>query len=217
MKTGIQGDGTFPIPGKLSLQAILLILQILLLLFFQWWNTGGTFTWVIYFLGVTCLLTIFFVFPSQQLTQSNGQVVEVLENIPDGYLALNAEGTITEMNRLALQVLEHSGEKLYGKPITGIFSETECRPFYRSLEKLRAEQANQNLDLYVPVLQKWLVVYLHLSDKGVLVFLRDITEKKKQQVLLKLFESVITRSSDSILITEAEPIRSARAAYPVCQ
>lgn len=206
MKTGIKGGGTFSVSGKFSFQAILLILQILLLLFFQWRNTDGAFTWVIYLLGFSSLLTILFVFSSQQLAQTNGKVVEVLENIPDGYLALNADGIITEINQLAVKVLERSGEMLYGEQISRIFSETECRPFYRSLEKLHAEQANQNLDLYVPVLRKWLVVYLHPSDKGVLVFFRDITGKKKQEVLLKLFESVITRSSDSILITDAEPI-----------
>lgn len=206
MKTSIQGGSILSDSGKVLLQALLLILQILLLLFFQWQNTDGTFTWVIYLLGFSCLATILFPFTFKRPAQSNAPMVEVLENIPDGYLALNADGNIIAINQLAVQVLERSSEKLYGEQITGIFSETECKPFYRSLAKLHAEQVNQNLTLYVPALEKWLVVYLHLSDKGALVFFRDITEKKKQQALLKLFESVITRSSDSILITDAEPI-----------
>ncbi|MCA6456739.1 MAG: hypothetical protein IM584_11460, partial [Chitinophagaceae bacterium] len=121
MKTGVKGGGLFSVSGKLPLQAILLISQILLLLFFQWRDSDGTFTWVIYLLCFSCLLTILFTFSHKQVAQSDGSVVEVLENIPDGYLALNADGVITEINQLAVQVLERSTEKLYGERITVIF------------------------------------------------------------------------------------------------
>jgi PAS domain S-box-containing protein len=62
------------------------------------------------------------------------------------------------------------------------------------------------LERYMPLQECWLLMQLSPSARGINIFLSDITESKKQSVLLQLFESVITRSADSTLITSTEPI-----------
>lgn len=219
MKTGATNDQEIPVPRRLSVWAILLFLQIAAIPVLQWINIAGAVSNGYYVLGISSLITFFLLHrdlsrsaknrgeePVSQPDKKTIEVAEVLENIPDGYLELDKDGYIIYFNQVAVRKLGNTTETLYGKHISQVFDETACQPFYQAMTKLREKGTNQNFDLYVPCIEKWLETHLHLSAELVLVFFEDITTRKKQEALLKLFESVISRSSDSILITNAELI-----------
>lgn len=193
------------ISGKKNFWAFLLMAQLLVLLLFLWLNTTGIYTFPIYITVFCSLVTVFLQWlylhpPAESMDNS------LLETFPDGLIQLDRRGKIIHLNRRAYQLLGTGSVVLIDQPIGTLFSKENLPLFDETLQLALAGRKVEELTIYLLSLQCWFAVQLTASARGVNVYFRDITAVKKQASLLQLFESVITRSADSILITSAEPI-----------
>ena len=111
-----------------------------------------------------------------EITRLHQQVINVLENTTDGYLAVDAQWDIQYVNRRA--------EELFATSRTVLMNQ----PLWKSLPKLGdvfrhdAEQAatlrrsTTVRGLYEPG-AKWLEAYIHPQPDGVALYLRDVSEQ----------------------------------------
>lgn len=193
------------ISGKKGFWALLLIVQLLVLLIFIWLNTTGTYILPIYIMMFSTLLTVFLQW--QYLHHPAEKVdARLLEIMPDGFIELDWQGNIIQRNQRAYQVFGNDKVVTANLPVGNLFPKEDCPLFDEALQLALSGSKAEELELYLPTLESWFAVQLAPSVGGVNVYFRDITAAKKQASLLQLFESVITRSADSILITSAEPI-----------
>lgn len=193
------------ISGKKNFVAFLLLAQLLLLLLFLWLNTNGMYTLTIYMIVFSAMVTVFLQWlylhrSAESLDNS------LLETIPDGFLQLDQRGNIIHLNRRAHQLLRTGSVVQVNQPIGTLFPKEDFPLFDETLQLALAGRKVEELTIYLLSQQCWFTVQLIPSAGGVNVYFRDITAIKNQASLLQLFESVITRSADSILITSAEPI-----------
>lgn len=196
------------IAGKKGFWAILLILQLAMLFLFLCLNIDGSFILPLYVVMFSSLLTVLLQWKYLQEPTAGKMDINLLETIPVGFLQLDHHGNILQMNLRAQQLLGNILTAPVGQHVTQLFHKEDSGPFYEALELVMAGNRSVEPELYMPSQERWLTMQLSPFGHVINIFFRDITDSKKQAALLQLFESVITRSADSILITSAEPIHS---------
>lgn len=194
------------ISGKKGFWALLLIAQLLVLLLLLWLNTTGAYILPIYLLVFSALLTVLFQWQFLHHPPAEKEGAGLRETIPDGFIELDWQGRIIQLNKRAHQFFGNGGVVTANQPIANLFPKEDCLLFDEALQLALSGSRVEELELYLPAQERWFAVQLTPSVRGVNVFFRDIKTTKKQASFLQLFESVITRSADSILITSAEPI-----------
>lgn len=160
----------------------------------------------IYIMVFSALLTVLFQWKYLQHPLVKKADAALLETIPYGFIELDRQGNIMQLNQLAHQVFGNGRIVTANQPVGNLVPLEDCPLFHESLQLLLSGNKVEELELYLPLQEFWFAIQLTPSVRGVHVYFRDITAAKKQASLLQLFESVITRSADSILITSAEPI-----------
>lgn len=133
----------------------------------------------------------------------------ILESITDAFFAIDREWRFTYINAEA----EKAFLKLGGRdpdPIGKLFLEfmPEIKNTLFEIEYRRAmlEQRAVHFEEYFPPLQAWLNVHAYPSSEGLSVYFRNVTEQKRNEVRLKMMESVVTTANDAVLITESYPL-----------
>jgi len=141
----------------------------------------------------------------REILEKTSQIKNLLENILDGFIALDENRCYTYANKQIGRFLGVPSESLIGKCIWDVFPDLVGTAIYESVEKVYAEKISLNLEDYYAPLNSWQENRIYPHDGGVSIFIRDITKQKQEEHHLKLLESVITNTTDSIMITEAEP------------
>ena len=148
------------------------------------------------------------------LLESQKRFKTIFDTVPECVKLVNAKGDVVEMNDAGLAILE----------VDSIDTINECRliefvlPKYKekylALHEKTMSGQEGSLEFEVKGQKgshRWLetnTVPLFNEDSKIdlmLAVTRDITQHKKEEQFLKLLESVVTHTSDSIMITEAEP------------
>jgi PAS domain S-box-containing protein len=95
-------------------------------------------------------------------------------------------------------------ELLIGKNIWELFPEAVGSLTWQAIQTAVNEKKYVcNEDHYAP-LGLWQENRVYPSGGGISMFIRDITQKKKEELHLRLLESVITNTTDAVLITDVE-------------
>ena len=196
------------ISGKKGFWAILLILQLAMLFLFLRLHTDDSYAFIRYVILFSCLITVLFQWQYGLHQPAILKEDSLPEAMPLGFLELDRQGNILQTNRRAQQLLGDIPAVSVGQPISQSLLKDDIAPLYEAMEQVINTGKLTELEWYMPIQERWLNIQLSPSAHGIHIFLCDITDTKKQAAFLQLFESVITSSADSILITSAEPIHS---------
>jgi len=140
-----------------------------------------------------------------KLNKQSEQINELLETMTDSFIALDENLCYTYANQQVSKLLKRPASSLVGQYIWTLFPDAVGSATYQAIQTAFTEKTYvRNEDFYAP-LQLWQENRVYPSAGGVSVFIRDITKQKKEEHHLKLLESVITNTTDAVLITEAEP------------
>jgi PAS domain S-box-containing protein len=139
------------------------------------------------------------------LVKQSEEITELLETMTDGFISLDENLRYTYVNGQILKISKKTRKELIGNYIWDVFPDVVGSATYNAIETAFTEKKYVcNEDFYEP-LQLWQENRVYPSGNGLSLFIRDITKQKKEEHHLKLLESVITNTTDSVLITEAEP------------
>jgi PAS domain S-box-containing protein len=140
-----------------------------------------------------------------QLTKQTEEITDLLETMTDGYISLDENLCYTYANGKALKMAKKTREELIGRYIWDVVPDVVGSATYEAIQTAFIEKKYVcNEDFYAP-LQLWQENRIYPSGSGLSLFIRDITKQKKEEQHLKLLESVITNTTDAVMITEAEP------------
>ncbi|TFF40352.1 PAS domain S-box protein [Mucilaginibacter psychrotolerans] len=137
--------------------------------------------------------------------QQTEQISGLLETMTDGFIALDENLCYTYVNKQVLTMLSMDLSAMIGKHIWDVFQNQENTATYKAIQKAFAEKIYICNEDFYPTAQRWQENRIYPSAGGISMFIRDITKQKKEDHHLKLLESVITNTTDAVLITEAEP------------
>ncbi len=122
----------------------------------------------------------------QEVKKKTGQIENLLENILDGFIALDENLCYTYANKQVGILLGIPPKSLIGKHIWDVFPDLVDSDFYKIVQRAYNEKISLSNEDYYPPLNSWQENRIYPAENGISIFIRDITERKieEQQALL---------------------------------
>ena len=122
-----------------------------------------------------------------KLEKSQKQIVNILENITDGFCAIDRHWQFTYVNPKAEEWWHRKRQELLGKNIWEQFPDTAKTIFFDELHKAVSRNVVVKFEAYYEQLNIWFEVEAYPSEEGLSVFFQDITDRKKAEADRKNF------------------------------
>jgi PAS domain S-box-containing protein len=144
----------------------------------------------------------------QKLLVANKRILDLYDEAPCGYLSLNKDGLIVDINKTALNWLGYSADEIKDKKK---FSELTVKNYQPTLEALiaKASLINHEIELVtangksIPLLIDTKINY---TTDGEIIYIRtvltDIKERKKAEAKANYQATLIENTNDSIISTD---------------
>jgi PAS domain S-box-containing protein len=117
-----------------------------------------------------------------ELQRSHQELQSVLNTITDAFTILDHDWRIVTTNVQAEVMLGRTREELLGKSIWELYPESVGSSFYHAYHRARNEQVAVEVEDYSPPLGKWLAANIYPSERGLSVYVRDITKRKSAEL-----------------------------------
>jgi two-component system NtrC family sensor kinase len=111
------------------------------------------------------------------LRETRDRLVELLENLPEGFFSVDAHWRYTYINRNALLLTGKPREKLFGRDLWSTSPELLGTVTEREYRRVMAERVSTVFEMEYSA-GRWFAVHAYPSGSGIAIFFRDITEKK---------------------------------------
>jgi len=111
----------------------------------------------------------------------------ILESIGHGFMALDLEWKVTYWNKHAEAYLFLSKEQAMGNSLWEMFPDSLDSISYREYSRAMRDQVSVHFEDYHPLTDKWFEANAYPSEKGISIFFRDISDRKKAE--LQIIES----------------------------
>ncbi len=118
----------------------------------------------------------------EELAASNLRTQSILENLADGFFALDHHGRFTYLNPSALQLMGRRREDLIGQNVWSVFPGAANSPFYAQYQRVMAERVPLQMEAYYAPLNRWFKAHTYPSQDGLSVLFEDVTSRHKQEI-----------------------------------
>ncbi|MEI6949481.1 PAS domain S-box protein [Paraflavisolibacter sp. H34] len=137
-----------------------------------------------------------------RLAKSESETKRILDSITDGFYAIDRMGTVTYINKASETFTGKLREEVVGRHIWDAFPEAVNTPFFPLYQEARHLSHPAHYDFFYQPLKEWVEVTVYPSAEGLSLFLRILTEKKKNEQKLKeahdLYELITEATSSSV-------------------
>jgi len=127
---------------------------------------------------------------------------EILETISDAYFVLDRSWNFTYLNRQAEVLLRRDRDSLIGKNVWEEFAPAKELRFFELYEKTMADGESVAFEEFYPPLNTWFDLRAYPSQEGIVVYFRDITEKRAAAEEIRVNEErfrLLARASNDAL------------------
>jgi len=122
----------------------------------------------------------------EETTRENARRIEtILESITDSFFALDDNWNFIYINNAFEKTAGRKSEELRGENIWECFPGVDKLKFYHELQRAARERVSVHFEDYMPILKKWFSINAYPSDQGLSVYLRDMTEEKRQLIKIQ--------------------------------
>ena len=137
---------------------------------------------------------------ADELKASENKYRSLIEDITDGFIALDNELKITYLNKVTETLFNKKQEYLVGKQLYEEFKAGIGGEIHNTLLKAIETRKPLSIETYSVALDIWMSCIVYPSEAGLTCFIKDLTEKKKlekeleqqqQQEQLKLISATI--------------------------
>src|SRR6266404_2926919 len=136
----------------------------------------------------------------EALRASNKRIKRILESITDLYYSLDREWRFTDVNKQTENRFGKTRQELVGKVIWELFPNAVDSDLYTQLHKASNEKVRVQFELPSKIVPgAWFEVNAYPTQRGLSVYLRDITERKEAEVTSQLLASIVESSDDAII------------------
>ena len=118
----------------------------------------------------------------------------LLESITDAFYALDRHLRFTYINRRALDYFKKGREDLLGRRIGAVFPEIKGTLIEMQLERVLLEQCSAAFETFSPIAQSWVELNIYPASRGLAVYFRDISDRKRAEHELQRAEESLRQS-----------------------
>lgn len=125
----------------------------------------------------------------EDLATANRRISRILRSIAEGFFVVDTDDRLTYVNDRALDLWQMSREELIGRVVWEVLPDTINERFRIEYIKAVQQQGSTSFEAFFAPLGKWFSTDLHPFEKGVSVYFRDVTERRRlQQEVLRIQE-----------------------------
>lgn len=135
----------------------------------------------------------------------SARLQRTLEGMNDAFYLLDREWRFAFINAKAELLLQRKRDELLDRIIWDEFPEA-AENIKRQYEIALREGRLVRFEEFYPPLDAWFEISADPTPAGMAVYFEDITLQRARDTQLRLLEAAVSRQSDILLITEAEPI-----------
>ncbi|WP_281228597.1 PAS domain S-box protein [Flavobacterium aquiphilum] len=120
--------------------------------------------------------------------QSNAKFRNYVENAPDGVMVVDNDGNFLEVNPAATKITGYSKKKLLKKTFRDLIPTDSLSKIESLFETLSLKGTSNEVVKFInkaKTVRFWSIDAVKLSEKQVLLFVKDITERKNAETKLK--------------------------------
>jgi len=137
-----------------------------------------------------------------EIKKKNTQIETLLDNILDGFIALDENLHYTYANKQIGKLLGIQPQSLIGKYIWDVFPDLVGSEIYEIIERANAEKITlNNEDFYAP-LNSWQENRVYPAENGISVFIRDITDRKIEEQQAALLAEISAIFNEPLELNE---------------
>jgi PAS domain S-box-containing protein len=118
---------------------------------------------------------------ARDATQARNEISDLLESIPDGFQAFDADFRLTFMNRATEKILDQNAEQTFGMTIWDQFPALDG-DVERLLRRAMQERTSGFCETYYAPFARWFSFHANPFREGISVLFRDISERKNAEV-----------------------------------
>lgn len=123
------------------------------------------------------------------------RATEILENMTDGTVAMDREWRYIYVNRSAERILGLRREEMLGRTVWELFPQYD-KKFESACRRAMDEGVTVHFEEYCAPLNAWFEETAYPSADGIMVFARDITERRRLEEALRDKERLIRQVSE---------------------
>lgn len=124
----------------------------------------------------------------EEVSAKNDQLTGIFERITDGFIALDKDFRYTYANKKIGELTHIDPQSLIGKTVWEVFPDAKNSSTYLAFkEAMETQRFTINTDYYAP-LDLWQQNFIYPSPEGLSVFIRDISESKRNEESLRASE-----------------------------
>ncbi len=140
---------------------------------------------------------------------ASAQVMDLIERISDGFVALDAQMNYIYVNQRAGELLGRQPGELIGKNYWDEFPEARGTPFADAYLHALETQAPILLEDYYAPWDRWFENRIYPSRGGISILFTEITERKKLEEQLRYQAHLLSNINDAIMATDKDDILTA--------
>lgn len=122
------------------------------------------------------------------------------ESIGDGLFTLDREWRFSQVNARAGVLLNRTAERLLGRNIWEEFPEARGTELYARLMEAAEGGHTVQFEFHFAPWDRWFDISAYPSPEGLTVYLRDVTERRRQRALLEWQGAMLDEAKDAIII-----------------
>ena len=121
---------------------------------------------------------------------SEAIVVDVLDSMTDGFICLNKSWEITQLNRVAQNLLNIKNEDVLNRSIWDVYPEAIDSEFHIQYKRTMSEKIYITFESYFETLNSWFEIHSYpRSDGGISIYFKNINLQKESEIQKEVFEN----------------------------
>lgn len=140
----------------------------------------------------------------KELKEAYKEKETILESIDDGFFTVDHNFIVTYWNLQAERLLQTPRHVIMGENLWDVFDDAIDTLSYTNYHRVLHQKVSVNFEDYFEPLEKWFEVSAYPSSKGMSVFFKDITERKKAQKQLEQLNEELKNQTEELAASNAE-------------
>jgi PAS domain S-box-containing protein len=116
---------------------------------------------------------------------SQNQLEALIERIADGFLGLDTDARVVYWNKTAETITGMAKERMIGHTLWDVLPEPTSRLARQQYDNIQTRRNPVHVVYFAHPIQRWMEIHAYISETGVSVFFRDITDQKALEEQLK--------------------------------
>jgi len=117
---------------------------------------------------------------AERLRHANDQrIANILENMSDGFYAINADWVITDMNAQAERLLDRNRSEILGMQLGAVYPEAVGTEFETQYRYALQEKVPVRFEAYYPPHSAWYAVASYPNEDGLAIFFTNVNERRR--------------------------------------